>query len=243
MKIESIGDVSGIDFPGKSGPIIFTKGCNYRCGFCYNTSDRQVSPEKVESFLRGLELKARGGWYNGVTICGGEPTLQHDLPEFIQRLKNIGLAVKLDTNGSRYQELGRLKGIVDYAAMDVKGPFRLYADIAGVDFIDERDGITKAMGIVADFPGHEFRTTICPIAREDGEVTFMTPEEIEETAHFIFQNLPNNDSPYFLQQFVPVKGRLVDRRFEEMGETPKEILEEGCELAKKYLPNTKVRAR
>jgi len=242
MRIESIGDASGINYD-KTGPIIFTKGCNYRCGFCYNNSDGLLSPEKVESFLRGLETKTREGWYNGVTVCGGEPTIQSDLPYFLERLKKMGLAVKLDTNGKNFPMLGRLikEGLVDYIAMDVKGPFRLYPAITGMEHIDFRDGFLKGLGAVGGFPNHEFRTTVCPIVREDGKITFMTPEEIGETAEEIFNNLANNNHRYFLQGFLPVKNRLLDKRLEEFPETPKETLEKGVEIARQYLPNAQKR--
>jgi pyruvate formate lyase activating enzyme len=245
MIFESIRPLSMIDFPGKGGPVFFAKGCNYRCGYCYNTSNEFVDKETLERTMREVETKAREGWYTGAPICGGEPTLQYDLPEFVKRLKDMGLAVKLDTNGKNYPAIGELiqEGLVDYIAMDVKGPFGLYRTITGMEHVDFRDEFLKGLAVVGAFPNHEFRTTVCPIVRESGEITFMTPEEIGEAAEEMYNNLPNNDHKYFLQSFVPVKDRLIDKRLENAGETPREILEEGCELAKKYLPNTKIRAR
>lgn len=166
---------------------------------------------------------------------------------FIKELKKRrnNLVVKLDTNGSDWSVLGELKenGLVDYVAMDVKGPPELYATIVGREFLDARDGYEKAIAIVSQFPDYEFRTTIVPVIREN-EISFMTPEEIEKTAKLIYDVVQDNECKYFLQPFVPHKqeeGGLLDSRFEIFPETPPELLEEMKKRAQKYLPNCRIR--
>lgn len=244
MEIAGWRKVSFIDYPGKNSTIIFVPGCNYRCPACHakhlveNRNFQGISEEEIFKYL-----DSRKGKINAVVICGGEPTLQAGLKDFCEKLKEKGLAVKLDTNGSDYIILGDLlaKGVVDYIAMDVKGPLQIYADLVGRKFLDARDGYEKAIAIVSQFPNYEFRTTIVPVIRRNGEISFMTPEEIGETAKLIYDCTGNREHKYFLQPFVPRKGELIDSRLEDFPETPHELLEEMKKEARKYLPNCEIR--
>jgi len=184
---------STIDYPGKMGIIMFTSGCNFKCGFCHNSNlinkvDGEISREKL---LRDVSGKAKAGWYQGVTISGGEPTIHKDLPEFISQLKSYGLAVKLDTNGTNPKMLERLleKELVDYVAMDVKCPRNIYNDMAGVRV--NLEDIETSMVIVSRFPDYEFRTTVVPINNE-----WMLIQEINQIAQWIAM-VAGDQSKYF----------------------------------------------
>jgi len=125
-----------IDYPGKVAAALFTVGCNFRCPFCHNPelvhADRSAGgPDEDEIIER---LRARVGFLDGVVISGGEPTIQASLPAFVERVKDLGLLVKLDTNGSDPKVLGRLlaEHALDYVAMDVKAPFDQYARLTGI---------------------------------------------------------------------------------------------------------------
>src|SRR5690606_17068862 len=114
------------DWDGKLCAVVFTRGCNFRCGYCHNPS--LVLPELFspiddisESELFSY-LNSRRNWLDGVVITGGEPTLHLDLKDFIQKIRQLGFAVKLDTNGTNprlLQELIQDK-LIDLVAMDVK---------------------------------------------------------------------------------------------------------------------------
>jgi pyruvate formate lyase activating enzyme len=243
MQIRDFWRESFNDFPKKiPSSVVFSPKCNYRCPVCH-AKHLLKDGENIQEKTFFDYLDSRTGWLKGIVICGGEPTIQHTLPYFLKKIKEKGLAVKLDTNGSDYATLGKLKEskLIDYVAMDVKGPPQIYADLIGREFIDARDGYEKAIGVVSQFPDYEFRTTIVPVIRRNGEISFMTPEEIGETAKLIYDCTGINDHKYFLQPFVPRKGELVDSRLESFPQTPKEILEKGLMEAKKYLPNTKIR--
>jgi pyruvate formate lyase activating enzyme len=234
------------DWDSGLSSVIFMYGCNYRCPACHDKKlvEGSFNPEKRFSEEEILKyVSGKKGFINKIVICGGEPTIQHNLPPFLRKLKEKGLAVKLDTNGGDYVKLGELKeeGLVDYVAMDVKGPPQIYADIIGREFINARDGYEKAIAVVSQFPDYEFRTTVVPVIRRNGEISFMTPEEIGQTAKLIYDCTGINSHKYFLQPFVPRKGSLVDERLESFPQTPKILLEEGLIEAKKYLPNTKIR--
>lgn len=240
MKINSFR-LSSIDYPRKMSVILFTQGCNYKCPACHA---KQILEGKdsidEEKFFDYLDSKK--GWIDGVVICGGEPTLQNDLIHFTRKIKEKGLAIKLDTNGSRFAILKELNDekLIDYVAMDIKGPQGLYPNIVGKEFLDRRDDYEKAIGITSQFPDYEFRTTVVPIVRDDG-ISFMTPEEIGETARLIYDCTGNNQHKYFLQKFVPQTDGLIDSRLEKFPKTSEEILEEGKKEARIYLPNTEIR--
>lgn len=245
MQIRNFIRESNIDFPGKAPvSVVFTPKCNYHCPACHakHLLNDGKNMENEEFFEY---LDARKGWIEGVVICGGEPMLQHTLPYFLEKIKQKGLSVKVDTNGSDYILLRNLleSKLVDYVAMDVKGPPQLYADLVGKEFLDARDGYEKAIAIVSQFPDYEFRTTVVPVVRRREKASFMTPKEIGETAKLIYDCTGSREHKYFLQPFLPYKGKgiLVDSRLEDFPETPRDLLEKGREEARKYLPKCDIR--
>jgi anaerobic ribonucleoside-triphosphate reductase activating protein len=113
-----------IDYPGKLATTVFTVGCSFRCPFCHNpelVDLKLFHEEKSERDFLAF-LKKRKGKLEAVCITGGEPTIQPDIVDFIRKIKKLGLAVKLDTNGTRPDVLKKILDakIVDYVAMDVK---------------------------------------------------------------------------------------------------------------------------
>ena len=90
------------DYPGKTCAILFTRGCNMRCPYCHNPElvwpERYAPALDLDEVLAFLEM--RRGLLDAVTVTGGEPCLHADLPELLTRLKAMGFAVKLDSNGS-----------------------------------------------------------------------------------------------------------------------------------------------
>ena len=99
MKLASRQETS-IDYPKKFGQILFVPKCNFKCGFCHNPDsiNGPTSELSLEALFKDLKLKADGGWYRSVCISGGEPTLQPDLPEFVRKLKQLGLSIFNNNN-------------------------------------------------------------------------------------------------------------------------------------------------
>ena len=137
MRIKGLQKMTLLDFPSHVACTVFLGGCNFRCPFCHNAGlvlrpldAPDVPKEEFFSFL-----KKRQGVLDGVAVTGGEPTLDPDLAPFLRRIKEMGYAVKLDTNGSRPRVLAELlaDGLVDYVAMDVKSSPSRYAEAAGTD--------------------------------------------------------------------------------------------------------------
>ena len=130
-----------LDYPGRVACILFSPGCNMRCGFCHNMEF--VLPEKIKK-LRGTFigedavysfLQKRVGKLEAVVFFGFEPTQWPDIVCIMERVKNLGFLVKIDTNGSHPEILRRIlqKGIVDAVALDIKTSFDSYASLTGLD--------------------------------------------------------------------------------------------------------------
>lgn len=164
MKIGGFQKFTLSDFPGRVAAIVFAQGCNFRCPYCHNAAlipaDAPPGASIPERYVLDC-LRSRAGLIDGVVVTGGEPTVQEDLPLFLRAIREIGLQVKLDTNGGRPGVLRRLIGerLVDYIAMDVKGPPASYGRYAGVRVpagtIAESIDVVSAGGVE-----HEFRTTV-----------------------------------------------------------------------------------
>ena len=162
------------DFPGRTAAIVFVQGCNFRCPYCHN---RQLWPPKSDVATNTTEndvlsyLRQRQGCISGLVITGGEPTLQTDLVNFIREVRRLGLAVKLDTNGSRPEVVETLfkEELVDYIAMDVKAPYTKYDLLCG-GTVDE-SAIRKSIRIIAGSDiRHHFRTTFYPALLSESDL-------------------------------------------------------------------------
>ena len=165
MLIKGLQKLTLLDFPEKMACTVFTFGCNLRCPFCHNASlvlsdradDTLISNEDFFAFLQ-----KRRGILEGVCVTGGEPTLQPDLPDFIRRIKAMGYAVKLDTNGTRPAVLRALaqEGLLDYVAMDIKNSLPRYADTVGVPAFHTAAVEESAAFLMEGNTPFEFRTTL-----------------------------------------------------------------------------------
>jgi pyruvate formate lyase activating enzyme len=124
MRIKGFQGTSLLDFPGRIASLVFFGGCNLTCPYCHNPT-LVLDPDQYPDYpLAALleELQERRSFIDGVVISGGEPTLDPDLPIFVNQIKKLGLEIKLDTNGLAPAVLKRLmaEGLLDYVALDVK---------------------------------------------------------------------------------------------------------------------------
>ena len=153
-----------IDWPGRLAAIVFLPGCNLRCPFCHAGPLLGTSSEAIP--LEGVleHIASRGGWIDGVVVCGGEPTVWPGVGLLCAEFRRAGLRVKLDTNGTRPDRLRQLMqaGLVDAVAMDVKAPLdERYHAACGthVDLEAVGESVDLLMGSDLEY---EFRTTVCP---------------------------------------------------------------------------------
>jgi len=227
MKIGGLQKSSLIDYPGKIAAIIFTQGCNFRCGYCHNPellSSAEKTSYSEESVLEFL--KSRTGLLDGVVITGGEPTLQADLVAFIAKIKSLGFSVKLDTNGTSPEVIEALlaQNLVDYIAMDVKAPLKKYEAIANTKIDPQK--IQKSIEIIMNSGvEYEFRTTVLKF-----QLTFEDFEQIGE--------LISGAKKYFLQQFVPSKILNEALRIELYTDEELQKIEQNL---KKYVDKVEIR--
>lgn len=204
MKIGGLQRCSLIDYPGKIGAVVFTQGCNFRCPYCHNpelVDPARFKPSLADEVIPFLET--RRGKLDAVTVTGGEPTLQPDLAPFLRQIRRMGYLVKLDTNGSMPEVLERLLGehLIDYLAMDLKGPLAKYEKITAVAV--NRESIRRSIEIVLGSGiDHEFRTTVVR--------SQLGPADLAELAGLI-----QTGRLYVLQPFVASK--VLKQEF--LGET------------------------
>jgi pyruvate formate lyase activating enzyme len=166
MRLLGVTETSLVDWDGCVSSVLFFGGCNLRCPFCYNSELARDDPglEEIAWPDVAAMLKRKRRFLDGVVLLGGEPMLHPEVFDLCRTIKDIGLKVKVDTNGCFPYPLQRLieLELCDFVAMDVKAPLDdTYRKAAGVD-VDLaviRRSIRLLMESGIDY---EFRTTLVP---------------------------------------------------------------------------------
>ena len=236
MNIAGFQSTTLLDYPGHIACTVFTQGCNFRCPFCQNAS--LVLPELYEELLDTDEIlsriKKRSSIYEGVCITGGEPTMQKDLSVFIKKIKNMGLLVKLDTNGTSPDTLEELlsEDLLDMIAMDIKASKESYMRVCGLpennkllEKIERSVEIIKNSGI-----DHEFRTTVVKGLHDC--------DEIASIGEWL-----KGEKKFFLQVYRKSENiiGLLNGKTHCMDTPSDKELEAMLETAKQYIPETEIR--
>ena len=227
MIIGGLQKTSLIDYPNKIAAIVFTQGCNFKCGYCHNPELIEVkeSGYKIKEVLDFLE--SRIGKLDGVVITGGEPTLQKGLKEFVQEIKFMKFSVKLDTNGTNPTLLEELinERLVDYIAMDIKSPLKRYEEITNSKVTAEN--ISKSINIISSSAiDYEYRTTVVS--------DFFTIDDFEEIGKLI-----SGAKRYYLQNFVSSK--LLDPTFIDKTAPSEDQMSSIKTLLSKYIQEVYIR--
>ena len=228
MKIGGFQKTSLLDYPDRISAIVWTSGCNFRCPFCYNKNlalgTAELFPQdEILSFL-----SKRKALLEGVVISGGEPLLHDDLIDFIKRIKDLRLLVKIDTNGAFPERLSELleQQLVDYVAMDVKAPQKKYHQLTGIN--TDLSKIEASIDLLkTKAPAYEFKTTFIP--------GLLTKEDIIEIAQWL-----KGADTYFLQQFK-IKTPLLSPTLETNIPYPREYLFETLKEIQPFFKRCKVR--
>ena len=228
MRIGGMQKLTLLDYPGKVACTVFLSGCNLRCPYCHNPDlvlpERSGGAEIPEAEVLAY-LERRRGKLDGVCVTGGEPTLQPELPEFLEKIRDLGYAIKLDTNGTNPGMLKILlhDGFLDYVAMDIKNSPRRYAETCGG--VDILSGVQESVLLLQDsLADYEFRTTVCR--------PLHTEREMEEIGRWL-----KGAKRYFLQPFVDsgslVSGGVQAHTRDELTRLRQAVLP--------YIPNTQLR--
>lgn len=197
MDIRGLIPFSMLDFPGKLSAVVFVGGCNLACPFCHNpclvldpTSQPRIAEDELFRFL-----STRVGKLDGVVVSGGEPTIYCDLPDVLRRMKGMGFAVKLDTNGTFPVKIRDLleNNLLDAVAIDYKVPKEKYnmlcVDGDCAEDVVESLRLALAAGVPCDV-----RTTV--------HRALLTPEDLRKMAAEL---TALGVTSWYLQQFNQVE--------------------------------------
>ena len=194
--------VTLVNFPGRVSCAVFLPGCNMRCGFCHNSelvlassclqkeegknqihSNQYYSLEEVFSFLQ-----KRRKMLSGVVISGGEPCASPYLYTIIEKVKEYGLALKIDTNGLFPEKLEELlsenKDCLrpQMIALDVKTSPDRYIELMPDTVHDEiavANKIIKSLHILREEQAKnkdflvDYRTVLVPNLVNEAEIRTM----------------------------------------------------------------------
>jgi pyruvate formate lyase activating enzyme len=236
MLIAGVEKLTTLDFPGHVAAVVFTPGCNFRCGFCHNP--HFVDVEKIRKRRDDLIpesaffnfLEERKGLLEGVCISGGEPTLQPDLLDFCKKIKEKSFLVKVDTNGSNSKVVEELikSGVVDYFAMDIKTSPGRYREVAGpmVDVDEVKKSKELIQSAATSGIPYEFRSTAIK--------ELHTLEVFHEIGEWI-----KGAENYYLQNF---RNKVVlDESYKQFSGFSEKELDEIKQIMEKYVKQCGIR--
>lgn len=228
MRINGFQKMTMLDFPGRVACTVFTAGCNLRCPFCHNAglvTKINLAEEYKKEDILGY-LAKRKGILDGVCITGGEPLLTDETEEFIKKVNEIGLAVKLDTNGFFPERLKKIvdQGLVEYVAIDIKNSKKKYAETVGLSKIDLAPLEESVEFLINGKVNYEFRTTIVK--------EFHQTQDIVEIGEWI-----KGAKQYYLQNFVD-SGNLI---CPDMHGVSREFMKELQKVASNFVEKAELR--
>ncbi|MEK7546309.1 MAG: anaerobic ribonucleoside-triphosphate reductase activating protein [Patescibacteria group bacterium] len=183
MRIAGFQPLSLLDYPERIAAVVFTQGCPFRCSYCHNPELLATGHGAKNAAIPTKDvlerIRDRRAFIDGVVVTGGEPTIHPDLPDFLGRVKALGLEVKLDTNGvhPRMIELVIARGLVDFIAMDLKHVWGDYAEIIGraapavIENCRETFDVIRSSGLP-----REFRTTVYPATHAEADLEEIARE-------------------------------------------------------------------
>ena len=230
MRICGLQKLSMVDYPGKLAATVFTGGCNLRCPFCHNallvtrlSESPTLSQEEVLSFL-----SSRKGLLDGIVLSGGEPLMHPDAVDFLEKVRNLGFSIKVDTNGSYPEMLETIlqRGLADYVAMDIKNRPEKYAETVGIPGFST-ENVEKSLSLLrsSGIP-YELRTTV---VRQ-----FHTPEDLAAIGKWL------GDVPaYYIQNFED-SGNLIQSGLTGFSPEELQIL---ADSAKTHLKSVFIRGK
>ena len=210
MNIQGLQKLTLLDFPGRTACTVFLGGCDFRCPFCHNS---ELIGGSAPTVLTDVELLAflekRHGLLDGVAFTGGEPTLHKDLPALLEKVRDMGFATKLDTNGNHPDALKVIldAGLVDYVAMDIKNSPEKYAATIGLPNFDTAN-ITRSMQLLRDSGiDYELRTTVVSEFHDEDSFRHIGPW-IAGAKRYFLQCFTDRDSVLQSGLHAPSKEEL-----------------------------------
>ena len=141
IRVHSYESMGTQDGPGLR-LVVFVQGCRFNCLYCANpdtiSSNGGIDTSIDDIVKMALSQKAFFGKKGGITVSGGEPTLQAGaIAKLFKRLKEAGINTCLDTNGNNMNDdVRELLKYTDLVLLDVK-----HMDEANHKYITGRSNI------------------------------------------------------------------------------------------------------
>lgn len=239
-----------VNFPGCVAATVFLPGCNLRCPFCHNGElacagiasgpvHRETCTEEyvlIEEVYNHIEKRAKV--LGGLAISGGEPLLSPALTGLIEKARQFGLAVKIDTNGTLPDRLTYILNTPelrpDMIAIDIKTHPDRYGELAleeaAVSYLSK--SLKQSLEILARETKEnrslriEYRTVLVP--------TLVGEEEI-----YAIANLLPEDADWVLASFVP--GVCLDPSWNSLHAYGPEETNRLLTIAQSLIPRTRLR--
>ncbi len=228
MKIFGLQKTTLLDFPGKVACTVFAGGCDLLCPFCQN-AQLVIKPDFENAMAEDEILKflsRRTGILDGVCLTGGEPLMQPDVLEFMGKVKSMGYALKLDTNGTFPKKLKEAvnRGLVDYVAMDIKNSLEKYPLTVGIESFNTDSIIESAKFLMQGNIDYEFRTTVV--------AEYHEKEDFYKIGEWL-----KGSPKYFLQCFEESENTIK----EGLTAPTKASLEEYADICREYFNAVEIR--
>ena len=233
--IKGMIETSLLDWDGKIVSTLYTPYCNFRCPYCQNAG-LVLNPDQYETIpfevISNFLINHRN-WIDGICLTGGEPCFFEDLPEFLEKIRNLGMEIKLDTNGTFPKILQRVidRGLVNYVAMDIKAPlnFNAYEKSTRINSKELLERVRESVDlIIHSGVDYEFRTTVVPNLHSEEDILEIA-REIGRAKKYALQNFSNRET--------------MDPEFQKISPYKIEELEKICQLSLQYVRCCVVRGK
>ena len=221
----------GIEFPVFTDGTVIRQGVGVVIAFLH-------AGTKLDSFIGRSELSH--GWMDGIHVSEADPALTDSLVRVLGYIRKNGINLQLDTDGRNAHVLDRLlaEKLGDRVVMEVKGPLSLYGRMLGREI--DAEEVKKSIALVTRFPEYQFRTTVRPVARKEGDPAtgYLTPDEVAETAKLIQETTGSYKHPYVLRVFDPES--FSDERLKSIGKLTSNDLLRHRSAARKFQVQTEI---
>ena len=222
----------GIEFPVFTDGAIIRQGVGVVIAFLH-------AGTRLDGFIGRSELSH--GWMDGIHVSEGDPALTDDLVVVLGYIRKQGINLQLDTDGRNPHVLDRLlaEKLGDRVLMEIKGPLNLYGEMP--DRAVDPAEVKESIEIVTRFPEYQFRTTVGPVVRtkeEPPEISYLTPDEVAETARLIQDSTGSHRQPYVLRPFDPES--ISDERLKAIGKLTSDDLFRHRSAARKFQVLTEI---
>ena len=121
MEVVSYIKDSFQEYEGLQALVLFSKGCNFKCSYCYNYEE-VINPRRTEPAIKVLQRELNP-MHDAVVFLGGEPTIWGDgLIEACKFVKLKNLKTKVYTNASNPDVVKQLveQNLLDSISVDLK---------------------------------------------------------------------------------------------------------------------------